>query len=281
MNLSTPVKEIPRIGPQYQKKLKKLGVETIRDLLFHFPHRYEDFSTLTKISNAKEGDTIYIQGKVLEIKNTITWKRRMAITEAVIKDDSGSIKVLWFNQPYLADTLKKGSLVCLAGKVTVGKKSYSGIYLSSPIYEKISSFEKKNLIHTGGLIPVYPETEGLSSRWLRYILRPILNQFKNSLKDPLPKFLREENDLLVLSEAIWQIHFPESKKLAKQARTRFSFQELFLIQLNVLREKMRLKKEGSLAIPISVEIIKKFVDALPFKLTDAQRKTSWQILKDT
>ena len=280
MNLSTPVKELPRIGIQYQKKLKKLGIETIRDLLFHFPHRYEDFSTLTKISDAKEGDTIYIQGKVLEIKNTITWKRRMAITEAIVKDNSGSIKVLWFNQPYLADTLKQGSLVCLAGKVAVGKKSYSGIYLSSPIYEKISSFEKKNLIHTGGLIPVYPETEGLSSRWLRYILRPILNQFKNSLKDPLPKLLREKNDLLVLNEAIWQIHFPETKKLAKQARARFSFQELFLIQLNVLREKMRLKKEGALDVPINIEITKRLVDSLPFKLTDAQRKSSWQILKD-
>ena len=280
MNLFTPVEKIPRIGPQYKKKLKKLGIKTIRELLFHFPHRYEDFSTLTPISQLKVGETICVQGKILEIKNTITWKRRMAITEAIIEDDSGAVKVIWFNQPYLVDTLKQGNLVCLAGKVALGKKSYSGIYLSSPAYEKISSDEKKKLIHTGGLIPVYPETEGLSSRWLRYILKPLLAKFKSELKDPLPEVIKNEENLLPFNQALWQIHFPDSKELAEKARKRFSFQELFLIQLNVLREKMRLKKEKAISIPFNLKIIKTFVDSLPFKLTDAQRKSSWQILKD-
>ena len=296
MKLSTPVEKIPRIGPQYKKKLKKLGVKTVRDLLFHFPHRYEDFSTLTPVSNVKVGETVCIQGKILEIKNTITWKRRMAITEAIVKDDSGAIKVLWFNQPYLVDTLKPQDLVCLAGKVAMGKKSYSGIYLSSPAYEKISIEEKKALdlnkekvkvpakgralIHTGGLIPVYPETEGLSSRWLRYILRPVLVQFKNKIEDPLPEIIKKENNLLPLNHALWQIHFPDSKELAQKARERFSFQELFFIQLNVLREKMKLKMEKAIPIPLNLKVIKSFVDSLPFKLTDAQRKSTWQILKD-
>jgi len=280
MDLSTPVEKIPRIGPQYKKKLKKLGIKTVRNLLFHFPHRYEDFSTLTPISQLKVGETSCVQGKILEIKNTITWKRRMAITEAIVKDDSGAVKVIWFNQPYLVDTLKQGNLVCLAGKVALGKKSYSGIYLSSPAYEKISLNEKKKLIHTGGLIPVYPETEGLSSRWLRYILRPLLAQFKKKIEDTLPELIKKEEKLLPLNQALWQIHFPDSKELSEKARKRFSFQELFLIQLNILREKMRLKKEKAISIPFNLKTIKSFVDSLPFKLTNAQRKSSWQILKD-
>jgi len=281
MNLSTPVEKIPRIGPQYKKKLKKLGIKTVRELLFHFPHRYEDFSTLTPISQLRVGETSCVQGKILEIKNTITWKRRMAITEAMVKDDSGTVRVLWFNQPYLVDTLKQGNLVCLAGKVSLGKKSYSGIYLSSPAYEKISLDEKKKLIHTGGLIPVYPETEGLSSRWLRHILRPLLSQFKKSIEDTLPEAIKKEENLLPLNQALWQIHFPDSKELSEKARKRFSFQELFLMQLNILREKMRLKKKKAISIPFNLKIIKRFVDSLPFKLTNAQRRSSWQILKDT
>ncbi|MFQ6049890.1 MAG: ATP-dependent DNA helicase RecG [Candidatus Paceibacterales bacterium] len=280
MDLSTSIEKIPRVGSQYQKKLKKLGIKTISDLLFHFPHRYEDFSNLIPISEVKVGETVCVQGKILEIKNTRTWQKRMIITNAIVKDDSGALKVVWFNQPYLTDTLKPGTLVCLAGKVTTGKKSYSGIYLSSPAYEKISDSEKKNLIHTGGLIPVYPETEGLSSRWLRYILRPLLANFKNKIKDPLPEIIKKENNLLPLNKALWQIHFPDSKEIAKQAKKRFSFQELFFIQLNVLREKMRLKREKAASIPFDLKNVKSFVDSLPFKLTTAQRKAAWQILKN-
>jgi ATP-dependent DNA helicase RecG len=279
MNLSTPIEQIPRIGPQYKKKLNRLGIKTIQDLLFHFPHRYEDFSNLTKIKDIKEGEKICIQGKITEIKNTRTWQKKMMITNAVVEDDSGSIKVVWFNQPYLTDSLKTGTNVCLAGKITVGKKNY-GTYLSSPAYEKISDAEKKNLIHTGGLIPVYPETEGLSSRWLRYILRPLLASFRNIIQDPLPEIIKKENDLMPLNNAIWQIHFPDSDNLAKKAKKRFSFQELFLIHLNVLREKMKLKMEKSAPIPFNLNVVKGFVDSLPFKLTEAQRKSSWQILQD-
>ncbi len=280
MNLSTPIEKVPRIGPQYQKKISKLGVKTIGDLLHHFPHRYEDFSNLTPISEVKVGETVCVQGKILEIKNTRTWQRRMIITNAIVEDKTGALKVTWFNQSYLTDTLKPGTLVCLAGKTTVGKKGYAGVYLSSPAYEKISEKEKKSLIHTGGLIPVYPETEGLSSRWLRYILRPLLANFKNKVKDPLPSIIIRENNLLPLNKALWQIHFPDSKKLAKEAKKRFSFQELFFIQLNVLREKMRLKREKAVSIPFDLTAVKGLVNSLPFKLTTAQRKSAWQILRD-
>jgi len=282
MNLSTPIEEIPRIGPAYQKKLKKLGIKTIQDFLFHFPHRYEDFSNLVKISEAKVGERVCAQGKILEIKNTRTWKKRMILTQAILKDDSGSIKVVWFNQPYLINVLKEGNFVCLAGKVISDKY---GLYLSSPAYEKINLEPKTynltpDLIHTGRLVPVYPETEGLSSRWLRFILRPILVQLKDKIEDPLPEMVRGKNNLLPLNKAIWQIHFPDSLKLAKKAKERFSFEELFLIELYVLKERLTLKRKRAIPIPLNLKVVQEFVKSLPFELTSAQKKSGWQILKD-
>ena len=275
MNLSTPIEEIPRVGLIYQKKLKKLGIKNVRDLFFHFPHRYEDFSKIIPISKVKLGEISCLQGKVLEIKNTRTWKKRMILTQGIIEDKTGAIKVVWFNQPYLIKTLKEGDNVCLVGKVSSGKE---GIFLSSPAYEKLNL--KSNLTHTGRIIPVYPETEGLSSRWLRYILKPLLLNFREIIPETLPQKIIQENQLLEIKKAIWQIHFPDSMQLAKKAKARFSFEELFNFSLLVLSERQKLNKEKSVSIPMKLELLQNFVRSLPFKLTNAQKKSAWQILKD-
>ncbi len=279
MNLDTLVNKIPRIGIEYQKKLKRLGIKTVRDLLWHFPYRYQDFSNLTPISDVKIGETVCIQGEIVEIKIRQTWKRRMFLTTALVKDKTGSIKVIWFNQPYLINTLQAKDGVYLAGKTSKGPK---GMYLSSPSYEKISSrkSDKSKLVHTGRIVPVYPETEGLSSRWLRFILKPLLTKFQDEIQDYLPEKIRKKHGLLDIKKALWQIHFPDSMELAQQARQRFSFEELFILSLMILREKMKLMTEKSISIPIHIEVIKEFVDSLPFKLTNAQKKCSWRILKD-
>ena len=282
MNLSTPIKEIPRIGPSFQKKLQKMGIKTAEDLLFHFPHRYEDFSNIRAISKIKLNETCCILGKILEIKNSRTWKKKMILTQAIVEDKTGAIKVVWFNQPYLIKVLKAGDLVCLAGKINVADK---GVFLSSPAYEKIPltsniQHPTSNLTHTGRLVPVYPETEGLSSRWLRYILKPLLLKLKNKIPEILPQKIIETENLLPINQAIWQIHFPDSMTLAEKARERFSFEELFLIELSVLKERLKLNKAKAPAIPLNIELIKEFVKSLPFKLTNAQRKCAWQILED-
>jgi len=275
LSLSTPIEKIPRIGLTYQKRLKRLGIKTIRDLFFHFPHRYEDFSKIIPISKIKLNEVVCVQGKILEIKNFRTWKKRMILTQAVVEDKTAAIKVVWFNQPYLTKSLKPGDSVCLAGKVILRKE---GVYLNSPIHEKI--YQKTELTHTGRLVPVYPGTEGLSSRWLRYILKPLLSKLKDEIPDPLPEELRTKHKLLPVRQAIWQIHFPDSLKNAENARDRFAFEELFLIQLSVLKERLRLKQKKAQTCPMDVDLMKEFTDSLPFKLTNPQKKATWQILKD-
>ena len=285
MNLSTLIEEIPRVGPQYQKKLKKLGIKTVGDLLFHFPHRYEDFSDIIPISEVEEGKTVCIQGKIIDIKNIRIFKRRMTITETLVNDNSGTIRVTWFNQPYLINTFKKGDFVFLAGKM-VSKKGRR--YLSSPAYEKIppqfaeslENGERYDSVHTGRIIPVYPEIEGMSSRWLRFIIKPLLTKIKDGIPETLPEEIRKENDLLPIKEAIWQIHFPDTLEKAELSKKRFVFEKLFDLALAILREKIKLAKEKAIVIPINLELIKKFIQKLPFTLTLDQKKSAWQILKD-
>ncbi len=285
MNLSTPIEEIPRIGPAYQKKLKKLGIKTVRGLLFHFPHRYEDFSDIIPISEVEEGKTVCIQGKIADIKNIRIFKRRMTITETQVNDNSGGIRVTWFNQPYLINTFKKGDFVFLVGKM-VSKKGRR--YLSSPAYEKIppqfaeslGNGERYDSVHTGRIIPIYPETEGMSSRWLRFIIKPLLTKIKDGIPETLPEEIRKENDLLPIKTAVWQIHFPDTLEKAELSKKRFVFEELFDLALAILREKIKLAKEKAIVIPINLEVIKKFIQKLPFTLTLDQKKSAWQILKD-
>jgi ATP-dependent DNA helicase RecG len=279
LSLYTPIEQIRGIGPVLQKRLKRLNIKTAKDLLFHFPHRYEDFSNFVSISSLKTNERCTIEGKILAIETSRTWKRRMILTEALIEDKTGAIKAVWFNQPYLNNILKTGDVAFFSGKVTWGK---NGPYLSNPIYEKTGFNENPavNLIHTGRLVPVYPETEGLSSRWLRSAIKNILVIFKNRIQETLPEEIIEENGFPPIEKALWQIHFPDSEELIEKSKKRFSFEELFYIELFVLRERLKLAKEKAISIPLKLDAVKTFVGSLPFKLTDDQRKSAWQALKD-
>lgn len=280
LNLQTKIEEIPRIGSAYQKRLKKMNISTVADLLYHFPSRYEDFSDVIEIVSAKKqlGQNVCVQGEITEIGSTHTFKKFINIVELTIQDNSGKIKALWFNQPFLLKSLKEGSFVCLAGKVALGKED---IYLSNPIHEIINQdVENNELTHTGRIIPIYSETRGVTSRWLRYIIKPILTILENQIPESLPNDILKKYKFLHINEAIWQVHFPESFEFADAAKARFSFEELFLIQLSVLKEKSRLMLKKAPAFPMNAELMKQFTDSLPFQLTDSQKKCAFAILKD-
>ena len=279
LTLETKIEEIPKIGLAYQKRLKKLGIENVKDLLFYFPSRYEDFSNIMPIKNVKVGYMVCVQGKIIKKKHYKTFKKWMDITEIIIEDETGPIKALWFNQPYLANSLKEDDFICLAGKVNLGK---DGIYLNNPAYEKLSNTQHltPNLTHTGRIIPVYSETRGLTSRWLRYIVKPLLINFYNKIPEVLPYEIIKKYQFLPIKKAIWQVHFPDSFESADAAKYRFSFEELFLLQLSVLKERFKLMQTKAFACPMDVDLMKKFTKSLPFHLTDSQKQCSWQILKD-
>jgi len=238
----------------------------------HFPHRYQDLSAIKPIDKLKLNEVATIQGKIIDIKNIRTWKKRMAITEAHVQDNGGLIKAVWFNQPYLANTLKIDSLVSLSGKISFDKT----LFLSNPAYERLTD---QDLRHTGRLIPVYPETSGLTSRYMRYLIhlfRPTINQ----IAEWLPPATIKAQKLLDLQTALRQIHFPDSTKTLAQAKRRLAFNELFLIQLFALQQKIKWQKSRSPKITFQQNLIKNFVDQLPFKLTDAQRRSAWEVLQD-
>ena len=275
-NLKTPIEKLFQIGPAYVQRLHKVGIRTAEDLLFYFPFRYDDFSSVKKIKDTEVGEIVSIVGKIIDIRNIKTRKKRMDLTEALIEDDSGMIKAIWFNQPFLTRNLRMDADVSLSGKVVYAQE---GLQLSNPAYELIG---KKQIIHTGRFVPVYHETEGLSSKWLRAYLKPLL-KLTSEIKEYLPHEIIERQNFFGISEAIEQIHFPASENKAKTAKRRLAFDELFLIQIYMLTQKKKWQKNNAVKIKFDKNIekeVKKFVESLPFKLTNAQKISSWSIIKD-
>lgn len=276
LNLNTSVKNIPGIGPNYQKLLKSLGIKKVIDFLFYFPRRYDDFSIISSINQVKEeGQIVTIKGKVWQIKNQRSKIKRKIITLANIVDETGAIEAIWFNQPFLTKIIKNNEEIILSGKV---KKSGYKFILQNPVYELLNS-QKSETIHSGRIVPVYNEIEGLTSRWLRLkikFLLPLIEQ----IKDYLPQEIIRNYNLVSLPRAIYQIHFPDSYQDLKRARYRLAFDELFLIQLSNLQQKLAWQNNKAYPFKINLELIKNYVKNLPFSLTNAQKKASWEILKD-
>jgi ATP-dependent DNA helicase RecG len=270
--LATPVDQLYKVGPAYAKLLKKLGIFTFGDLLRYFPFRYSDLSRLTPIASIQENSYAVVQAKILSIQNRTTWKKRMLITEAILEDTSGSMLAVWFNQPYLADTLKPGTTWVFAGKAT----RYDGkIQLQSPEYEPI----KKEQVHTQRIVPIYRLTEGLWLKWFRSLVKTYM-EHAAALPDFLPPDIRTRTRIMPLALALKEIHFPSDEKRLHLAKRRFAFEELFLIQLSVLSNKREISHLQAPQIPFSQPLIKSFVDALPFTLTRSQKSAAWEILKD-
>lgn len=282
MNLNQPIESFRYVGPIYLKRLQKLGIKTIEDLFYHFPFRYDNFANPKKISKIKIGEETTIQGTITKISTRRTPRRKMFLTEALINDKTGAIKAVWFNQPYLTKTLKEKTDARFVGKV---KESKNGIFLSSPAYEKIirddkNKEEKTNFIHTQGFVPIYPETEGLSSRWLRFMIYSLFNEHLSKMKEFLPQEILKRKSFPEIQKALFQIHFPKNKKEAEIAKKRFTFEELFLIQLFYQRQKRKFRERKAGKIIPKKEYIQAFKKNLPFSFTNDQKKTIREILDD-
>lgn len=273
INLETPLKSIAKITPKYTKVLEKMGLLTVQDFLLYFPFRYDDFSKTAELSQHYLGETITVEGKIIKAKNIRIFRRRMTITEIVVQDKNETpLKAVWFNQPYILENLKEGESIRLSGKLALDKKMFS---MTNPAWEKAS----RDTTNTGRLVPVYSETTGISSKWIRWQIKPLL-QFSKDIPDILPEEIRKKFNLYNLRTAINQIHFPDNREKLLRAQKRMAFQEMFLVQLKSLQVKKQWESNNSIDIKFDEKLIKNFVRKLPFKLTDAQRKASFEILKD-
>ena len=273
--IDTPIERLKGVSTTILKPLKNLGIGTYADLLLHIPTRYDDFSHVTRIVDARVGETVTVRGAITSIENMRSWKRRMYITRATISDQSGELEAMWFNQPFLTQTLAQGKTVSLSGKISISDRS--GLTMQNPAHEVIG--KTNTTTHTGRLVPVYRETAGITSRWLRYLIK---NAFAAITTTPetLSEDIIKRQHFPSRFAALESIHFPKTEKEAALARKRLAFEEVFFMQLLMLRSRETIKQADAPKIPTDVEKIKRFVGALPFSLTDAQRKAAWEIVQD-
>ncbi len=277
MDLNTPVIELSRVGKAVSGKLKKLKIETVKDLIFYYPFRYDDFSRILPVSSLRPGITATIKARIMLIQNKRSFRRRMMITEALAADETGTMKIIWFNQPFLTRTLKIGDEVYFSGKVD---NDYYGIQMTSPSYERSWGKKKQgDTTHTARLVPVYSLTAGITEKQLRFIIRSVLDKMKQ-IDDWVPDKILKELGLMGLLEAVKEIHFPSNKEKLEKAGERLKFDELFLIQLVNQKARADIEKLPAPAVKFREDKTRQFVKSLPFELTDAQRLAAWDVLRD-
>ncbi|MBI5037329.1 MAG: ATP-dependent DNA helicase RecG [Candidatus Kerfeldbacteria bacterium] len=272
ISINTPIGELPRVGPALTKRLNKLGITTVADLLWYYPFRYEDYSTITPIVDIHTDTKVTIKGQVTLIANKRVFRRRMFITECIITDDTGSIKAVWFNQPFITKLLAQGDLAYFSGTVEMTK---FGLQLVGPQYEKI----KKEQTHTARIVPMYSLTERLTEKQIRFLIKLVL-PLAEQIPDWMPESLRRTHKLIPLHQALREIHFPTNKNTLVQARTRLKINELLLLQLQSRLIRAALQSKTAPVIPFDETLTKTFVGRLPFTLTDDQRRAAWTILQD-
>lgn len=288
MNLLSPLRQIFRINEIQEKALARMGICTVRDLLYHFPTRYTNISEIKKINELVEGETATIYGKFWSPDIKRGYKTKMLRAEGEVSDDTGKIKVLWFNQAYIAKMIHSGQNVEFTGKVTKGK---NGLYLANPEFKKIESFpvdtheslfnfDKEKTLDIFGF-PVYNETRGISSKWIFHTIDKIIKQgFLKDIEECLPDEILKKYKLPSLATALVWIHMPKSENDANIARKRFAFEEIFFIQLARAKERNDYEENRSYVVNSERKNIEDFTNRFPFDMTLAQNKAIEAILKD-
>lgn len=291
VGLETELQYVKGVGPAFAARLEKLGLKTVKDLLWHFPSRYEDFSTIANIADLVPGEPATIQGVIHDIKIARSFHKKMFIIQAVVTDSTGSIKATWFNQKFLIAMLKKGMVINLAGKVSMSK---GGLAFSHPSYEIVGFSEDEEQFmedaaeyreeidsfkHTGRLVPIYPETRGVTSKGLRFLIKPLLDAM-GGITETLPLDMLDRSGVVEINEALHKIHYPDTMADVLLARRRFAFEDIFYLQLVNILERSRLAKESAHACAVRQEWFTNVVDRLPFELTQGQRDTLNEIVSD-
>jgi ATP-dependent DNA helicase RecG len=270
VDLQLSITELKGVGDEVAKKLAILGIRSVSDLIENFPRRYEDYSNISNISGLRPGITT-LEAKISQVTGRYV-RRGLHITEAIASDESGSVRLVWFNQPYRAGAIRHNQPYFVAGEYGLRRGRFS---ILNPSLELVSSFP----VNTARIIPIYRETKGLKSATIRKLIREALN-LQLQLPEILPKWLVDEQKMMSHGDAVTEMHFPSSAEYLQKAKKRLGFEEVFQLTLAALLNKYELAHEHALLIPFEEKLAKDFVKRLPFKLTDAQRKAAWQIYLD-
>ncbi len=265
---------------KYQKSaLQKLGLNSVQDLLYHFPHRYENPAEAKHIKDIQKNENVILYGKIENVDKRLSWKTKKYVLEAELKDASGSLKLMWFNQIYMEKVLENKPYVKVQGKVT-GKKT---LYIANPNIEVLPSLPQF-IEGQSELLPIYHESKGISSRWFYFAIKKVLENIKDDeFSDPIPAQILRKYNLPHLKKAIYWAHFPTNKKQAIAAQKRFAFEEVFALQVLKQKEKLALQKKRSVKINISkraLEKLEEFIQSFGFELTGAQRRAIQDIIED-
>ncbi|MBI2444079.1 MAG: ATP-dependent DNA helicase RecG [Candidatus Magasanikbacteria bacterium] len=272
MELTTPISQLGRVGVTAARYLRHLGIVTVQDLLYHFPFRYEDFRQLVPIAKLTPGVPATVRARVELIGNRRGWRRRRNLTEALVRDASGTLRVIWFNQPFLTKLIKPGDVLYLAGAL---KTDPLGPQLVSPVFERDTGREAT---HTARLVPIYPLTAGLTQKQLRTLVRAALPLAK-TLPDWLPREGQGKYKLIALPAALAGIHFPKNEAELAASTRRLKFDELLLVQLGAELARQQQQGRRAPAIPFAASPIRALVNRLPFRLTPPQKIAAWEILQ--
>ncbi|MGH7241601.1 MAG: hypothetical protein ACREGB_04870, partial [Candidatus Saccharimonadales bacterium] len=222
MGLTDSLTEVKGVGPAVAAKFKVLGLKTVAELIDYYPRRYDDYSSLTLVRELTQPGSVTIQAKITSIKGRYV-RRGMHITEAIASDDTGSVRLVWFNQPYREAGMKRGQDYFISGNFELSHQRFA---IQNPTTELASDFP----VNTARIVPIYRETKGLNSTQIRKALKELMPKI-SLLAETLPKLLVEKHQLMSRAEAVMAIHFPDDSEQLERARRRLGFEEVFCLSL--------------------------------------------------
>ena len=271
--LDAHVTVLDGVGPKNAEKLARLGIETLRDMLYHFPRRYDDYTQLKTINRLNFGEEVTVIGTVQSVKIRPTRKVKTKIAEVIINDGSGALRINWFNQPWLKDTFKPGVPIAVSGKID----QYLGrLLMTNPEWEVLDEEQ----LHTNRIVPVYPLTAEMSQRWLRTMMNKVVSYWALRVEETLPQHVIDSAHLMALHEALLLVHFPDSWDDLRQAQRRLAFDEVFYLQLGVVRQKQQWAARSGRKYEVENDWFNQQTGRFPYELTSAQQKALRHIRKD-
>lgn len=273
LGLSAPLTVIQGIGPRHAETLARLGLNSLEDLLFYFPRRYDDYSQLKPISRLFYREEVTVIGTVKSVHSRSIRGGRFNLTEAIITDGSGDLRLTWFNQNWIATRMHEGMQIVISGKVD----QYLGrLIINNPEWEPLDQEQ----LNTNRIVPVYPLTASVTQRWLRRIMYQTVTYWSSRVEDFIPSSIKQANHLPDLSFALQEVHFPGNQENLQTSRKRLAFDEIFLLQLGVLRQKQAWQGITGRIFNVEDSWLENQIAKLPYALTGAQQKVLLDFRKD-